>query len=68
MYILQRVKTQFIGVNLRVQVKKVYLNEFGASEASFVMKFLGEKQNLKQFLDKLAENSQIWSKILLKHL
>ena len=36
-------KTQFIGVNLRVQVKKVYLNEFGASEASFVMKFLGEK-------------------------
>ena len=64
MYILQRAKTQFIGVNLRVQVKKVYVNEFGASEASFVMKFLGEKQNLKQFLDKLAENSQIWSKIL----
>ena len=64
MYILQRAKTQFIGVNLRVQVKKVYLNEFGASEASFVMKFLGEKQNLKQFLDKLAENSQFWSKIL----
>ena len=52
-------KTQFIGVNLTVQVKKVYVNEFGASEASFVMKFLGEKQNLKQFLDKLAENSQI---------
>ena len=43
MYILQRAKTQFIGVNLRVQVKKVYVNEFGASEASFVMKFLGEK-------------------------
>ena len=64
MYILQRAKTQFIGVNLRVQVKKVYVNEFGASEASFVMKFLGEKQNLKRFLDKLAENSQIWSKIL----
>ena len=64
MYILQRAKTQFIGVNLRVQVKKVYVNEFGASEASFVMKFLGEKQNLKQFLDKLAENSQFWSKIL----
>ena len=64
MNILQRAKTQFIGVNLRVQVKKVYVNEFGASEASFVMKFLGEKQNLKQFLDKLAENSQIWSKIL----
>ena len=64
MYILQRAKNSVYWSQLESSGKKVYLNEFGASEASFVMKFLGEKQNLKQFLDKLAENSQIWSKIL----
>ena len=43
-----------IGVNLRVQIKKLYVNKFGASEASFSNEILRWKRNFETIFDKVG--------------
>ena len=44
MFILHRARNSGYWSQLESSDKKVYVNEFGASEASFVVKFLGENK------------------------